>query len=148
MIWIQIMISKLPFRRAFMTVEDETSRKPRVLSRGSPAAPRTGASSTADRAFMNAGQFRPKNPGTYGRGQHKQSNWFKYSQIIGPLLPIPVGCYLLYKAICSFNRNPPPIATDSATVMARPLYGEPVYQRISFAPSTIARNMTARGEGR
>ena len=109
----------------------------------------TGACSTTDRAFMSAGQrFRPKNPGTYGRGQHKQSNWFKYSQIIGPLLPIPVGSYLLYKAICSFNRNPPPIATDSATVMARPLYGEPVYQRISFAPSTIARNMTARGEGR
>ena len=75
------------------------------------------------------------------------SSWFKYSQIIGPLLPIPVGCYLLYKAIKSFNRNPPPIATDSKTVLERPLYGEPIYQRVSFAPSTIARNMSPRSAG-
>ena len=60
------------------------------------------------------------------------------------LMPIPIGCYLLYKAIKSFNRNPPPIATDSATVLSRPLYGEPVYQRVSFAPSTIMRNASPR----
>ena len=77
----------------------------------------------------------------------RSSSWFKYSQIIGPLLPIPVGCYLLYKAIKSFNRNPPPIATDSKTVLERPLYGEPIYQRVSFAPSTIARNMSPRSAG-
>ena len=86
---------------------------------------------------------------TLGKGRHKQSynKWFKWSQIIGPLLPIPVGCYLLYKAIKSFNRNPPPIATDAKTVMSRPLYGEPIYQRVSFSPSTFARNMRPRGEG-
>mgnify|MGYP006146541669 CR=1 FL=1 len=83
-------------------------------------------------------------PGTYGRGQHKYSKWFKYSQIIGPLLPIPVGCYLLYKAICSFNRRPPPIACDPAKVLSQPLYGEPVYQKVDFSPSTISRNLTPR----
>ena len=53
---------------------------------------------------------------------------FKFTQIIVPLLPLPLGCWFLYKALKSFNRNPPPIATDSATVLARPLYAEPVYQ--------------------
>ena len=76
---------------------------------------------------------------------YKQSRYFKWSQVIGPLLPIPVGCYLLYKAIVSYNRNPPPIATDSKTLMERPLYGEPIYQRVSFAPSTFARNSQPRG---
>lgn len=85
-------------------------------------------------------------PGTYGRGQHKQSRWFKYSQVIAPLLPIPLGCYFLYKAIVSFNRNPPPIATDSKTVLSRPLYAEPVYQRVSFERSTFERNMRSRSE--
>ena len=79
------------------------------------------------------------------RTKHKSSNWFKWSQIIGPLLPVPVGCYLLYKAIKSFNRNPPPIATDSKTVLERPLYAEPVYQRVDFSPSTFIRNSTPRG---
>ena len=83
-------------------------------------------------------------PGTYGRGQHKQSRWFKNAQIVAPLLPIPVGCYLLYKAIQSFNRSPPPIATDARSAIATPLYAEPRYERISFAPSTIARNMMPR----
>ena len=53
---------------------------------------------------------------------------FKATQIIVPLLPVPLGCWFLYKALKSFNRNPPPIATDSATVLQRPLYAEPVYQ--------------------
>lgn len=64
-------------------------------------------------------------------------------QAMGPLLPIPLGCYFLYKAIKSFNRSPPPYHTD----MQRPLYPEPVYKGISFAPSTFASNMTSR-EGR
>ena len=82
---------------------------------------------------------------TWGKiKRHKPSKWFRYSQIIAPLLPIPVGCYLLYKAIVSFNRNPPPIATDSKTVLSRPLYQEPIYQRVSFAPSTIARAARSR----
>ncbi len=80
-----------------------------------------------------------------GSGKGKQSRGFKYAQILAPLLPIPVGCFLLYKAIKSFNRSPPPIATDSQTLLERPLYAEPVYQRVSFAPSTFARNMTPRG---
>lgn len=53
---------------------------------------------------------------------------FKTTQIIVPLLPLPLGCWFLYKALKSFNRSPPPIATDSATVLERPLYAEPVYQ--------------------
>ena len=72
---------------------------------------------------------------------------FRRLQVVMPLLPIPLGCYFLYKAIVSFNRNPPPIATDAKTVMSRPLYGEPIYQRVSFSPSTFARNMRPRGEG-
>ena len=70
---------------------------------------------------------------------------FKATQIIVPLLPIPLGCWFLYKALKSFNRNPPPIATDSATVLERPLYAEPVYQSISYKPSTFMRNATPRG---
>ena len=50
------------------------------------------------------------------KNKYKQSRWFKGSQMFFGLMPIPIGCYLLYKAIKSFNRNPPPIATDSATV--------------------------------
>ena len=57
-----------------------------------------------------------------------KKGFFKWRQIIVPLLPVPLGCWFLYKALVSFNRNPPPIATDSATVLARPLYAEPVYQ--------------------
>ena len=71
--------------------------------------------------------------------------FFKWRQIIVPLLPVPLGCWFLYKALVSFNRNPPPIATDSATVLARPLYAEPVYQGISYKPSTFIRNATPRG---
>ena len=94
--------------------------------------------------------------------------WFKTAQVAMPLLPIPLGCYFLYKALKSFNRSPPPIATDSRSVLTRPLYGEPVYQvrvtaltssekhgcadrrgprclqGISFAPSTFSRNMSPR----
>ena len=80
----------------------------------------------------------------YGRGQHKQSNWFKYAQMVGPLLPIPLGCYFLYKAIVSFNRAPPPIARDPSKVLSQPLYAEPVYKQVSFAPSTILSNMSPR----
>ena len=87
---------------------------------------------------------KPKNPGTYGRGQHKPSRWFGRAQMFFGLAPIPIGCYLLYQAITSFNRNPPPIATDSATVLSRPLYGEPVYQRVSFAPSNMMKNAMPR----
>ena len=54
--------------------------------------------------------------------------YFKVAQVVMPLMPIPVGCYFLYKALKSFNRSPPPIATDSRTVLTIPLYGEPVYQ--------------------
>ena len=80
---------------------------------------------------------------TWGKKKkYKQSNWFKGAQMFFGLMPIPIGCYLLYKAIKSFNRSPPPIATDSATVLSRPLYGEPVYQRVSFAPSTFVANST------
>ena len=86
-------------------------------------------------------------PGTYGRGQHKQSVWFKRMQVLLPLLPIPMGCYLLYNALTSMNRSPPPISSDPKTVLSRKLYAEPVYQRVSFAPSTIARNMSPRGGG-
>ena len=81
------------------------------------------------------------------KGQYKQSKWFRWSQFLGPMLPVPVGCYLLYKAIVSYNRSPPPIATDSKTVLSRPLYAEPVYQRVSFHPANIARNMSPRGGG-
>lgn len=82
---------------------------------------------------------------TWGKKKkYKQSNWFKGAQMFFGLMPIPIGCYLLYKAIKSFNRSPPPIATDSATVLSRPLYGEPVYQRVSFAPSTFVANSTPR----
>merc|ERR1712127_136345 len=72
----------------------------------------------------------------------KRLRW-KVIQAMGPLLPIPLGCYFLYKAIKSFNRSPPPYHTD----MQRPLYPEPVYKGISFAPSTFASNMMSR-EGR
>ena len=85
--------------------------------------------------------------------------------MIVPLLPLPLGCWFLYKAIKSFNRSPPPIATDSSTVLSRPLYAEPVYevrghpasapwprsqqrrmeQGISYKPSTFIRNATPRG---
>ena len=37
---------------------------------------------------------------------------FWYAQILGPMLPLPLGCWFLYKALKSFNRSPPPIATD------------------------------------
>ena len=62
------------------------------------------------------------------RVRMSNKGFFKWRQIIVPLLPVPLGCWFLYKALVSFNRNPPPIATDSATVLARPLYAEPVYQ--------------------
>jgi hypothetical protein len=45
-----------------------------------------------------------------------------------PLMPIPLGCFFLYKALKSFNRSPPPIATDARTVLSRPLHPEPVYK--------------------
>ena len=102
------------------------------------------------------------------RVRMSNKGFFKWRQIIVPLLPVPLGCWFLYKALVSFNRNPPPIATDSATVLARPLYAEPVYQvrarlyrstlsldettgplsaaqGISYKPSTFIRNATPRG---
>ena len=72
-------------------------------------------------------------------------NKFQWAQVIMPLVPIPLGGWFLYKALTSFNRSPPPIATDSKTVLSRPLYAEPVYKSISYSPTTIARNMTSRG---
>ena len=68
---------------------------------------------------------------------------FWYAQILGPMLPLPLGCWFLYKALKSFNRSPPPIATDSATVLARPLYAEPVYQ--ARRPASTARSVHGRG---
>jgi hypothetical protein len=47
----------------------------------------------------------------------------------------------LYKAIKSFNRSPPPIATDSKTTLERGLYQEPVYQGIDFSRQTFVKNM-------
>ena len=46
--------------------------------------------------------------GKQQKGRYKQSPWFKRVQILAPLLPIPVGMFLLYKAIKSYNRSPPP----------------------------------------
>merc|ERR1712087_452039 len=66
-------------------------------------------------------------------------------QVAMPMLPVPLGCFFLYKALKSFNRSPPPIATDSGTVLSRPLYQEPVYQGIDFSPSKMARNARGRG---
>ena len=63
-----------------------------------------------------------------------------------PLLPIPLGLFFLYKAIKSFNRSPPPYATDPAEVAKRPLYPEPVYQKIDFSPSTFRSNMMSRAD--
>ena len=54
---------------------------------------------------------------------------WKALQVAVPLLPIPLGCWFLYKAIASFNRSPPPYAiSDPKKVMEMPLYSEPVYQ--------------------
>eukprot|EP00326_Haptolina_ericina_P012654 CAMPEP_0181215798 /NCGR_PEP_ID=MMETSP1096-20121128/26215_1 /TAXON_ID=156174 ORGANISM="Chrysochromulina ericina, Strain CCMP281" /NCGR_SAMPLE_ID=MMETSP1096 /ASSEMBLY_ACC=CAM_ASM_000453 /LENGTH=79 /DNA_ID=CAMNT_0023307697 /DNA_START=114 /DNA_END=353 /DNA_ORIENTATION=- len=75
----------------------------------------------------------------------KKGNFFRRAQVFVPLMPIPLGCFFLYKALKSFNRSPPPIATDARTVLSRPLHPEPVYKGISFAPSTIMRNATPRG---
>ena len=79
------------------------------------------------------------------KNRYKASGWFKYAQVIGPLLPIPVGCYLLYKALTSLQRSPPPNMRDPKDVLKSKLYQEPVYQRISFAPSTFMKNATPRG---
>ena len=75
----------------------------------------------------------------------KQRSWFEFAQMAAPLLPIPVGCYLLYRALTSFVRTPPPLEMDPQAVLEQPLYGEPVYQRVSFAPSTFMSNMRPRG---
>lgn len=61
-------------------------------------------------------------------GGHSSSARFRRIQIIMPLLPIPLGCYFLYKALKSFNRSPPPYATNARDVTRGPLYSEPVYQ--------------------
>ncbi len=54
---------------------------------------------------------------------------WKALQVAVPLLPIPLGCWFLYKAIVSFNRSPPPYAiSDPKKVMEMPLHSEPVYQ--------------------
>mmetsp|Transcript_22244 Transcript_22244/g.56377 ORF Transcript_22244/g.56377 Transcript_22244/m.56377 type:complete len:81 (-) Transcript_22244:337-579(-) len=73
-------------------------------------------------------------------------NWkrFQYLQVILPLLPIPLGSYFLYKALESYNRAPPPIAQRASRVLDGPIYGEPVYKRIDFRPSTIASNAVSR----
>jgi len=71
-----------------------------------------------------------------------RSHW-KVAQIAAPLLPIPLGCWFLYKAILSFNRSPPPIAIADSKG-DRPLYPEPVYQSFSFRPSTFAENASSR----
>ena len=68
---------------------------------------------------------------------------FRRLQVVMPLLPIPLGCYFLYKAIVSFNRNPPPIATDSATVLSRPMYAEPIY-KVRASPSAHMRTCASR----
>eukprot|EP00966_Prymnesium_polylepis_P175423 4059581-Prymnesium_polylepis.1 len=51
------------------------------------------------------------------KGMPPKFKWttFKVMQVAMPMLPIPLGCYFLYKALKSFNRSPPPIATDSRT---------------------------------
>ena len=70
-------------------------------------------------------------------------NHWKVAQVAAPLLPIPLGCWFLYKAILSFNRSPPPIAT-TAEEASHKLYPEPVYQSFSFRPSTFAENASSR----
>ena len=85
----------------------------------------------------------PRNHGPWW-GAHPP--WFKRAQVLAPLLPIPVGCYLLYKALVSLNRTPPPVyVADSRQMLSQPLYPEPHYQRVSFSADTIARNATSRG---
>ena len=59
---------------------------------GSCPIPRWCEAEVAEAGMKYNGPRVGSGPGTYGRGQHKHSKWFKYSQIIGPLLPIPVGC--------------------------------------------------------
>ena len=70
-------------------------------------------------------------------------NHWKVAQVAAPLLPIPLGCWFLYKAILSFNRSPPPIAT-TAEEASHKLYPEPVYQSFSFRPSPFAENASSR----
>jgi hypothetical protein len=67
-------------------------------------------------------------------------------QVVMPLLPLPLGCYFLYKAIKSFNRSPPPYSSDPDDVLKRPLYPEPIYQKIDFSPSTFRGNMMSRAD--
>ena len=78
--------------------------------------------------FRGLGEPRGRVPKHLALQMSSRRKTFKATQIIVPLLPVPLGCWFLYKALKSFNRNPPPIATDSATVLQRPLYAEPVYQ--------------------
>lgn len=75
-------------------------------------------------------------------------NWrgWHYRQVLIPLLPLPIGYYLLYKALEGYNRSPPPLAARASKVLDGPLYAEPVYQSISFSPSTIMANATPRSQ--
>lgn len=73
-------------------------------------------------------------------------NWkgWHFRQVIIPMLPLPFGAWLLYKALSSYNMSPPPIASKASKVLKGPLYAEPVYQRIDFSPATIRSNATPR----
>ncbi len=70
-----------------------------------------------------------------------------WGQILGPLLPVPIGCWLLYKAIVSLNRSPPPMYRPAAEVAVpnQAMYPELTYRGIDFSPQTFARNATSRG---
>ena len=66
----------------------------------------------------------------------------QWMQVISPLSAIPIGCYFIYNAILSYNRSPPPLSSNN--IKNRKLYTEPVFQAISFAPSTFAANARSR----
>ena len=73
----------------------------------------------------------------------KASGW-RTAQIAAPLIPIPIGCFLLYKALTSMMRSPPPRDRSPAQTLASPVYPEPVYQRMSFTPAAFIQNTTPR----
>lgn len=87
----------------------------------------------------------------YQRTSFRKWSWFQRAQVLGPMLPVPIGFFLLYKAYSTYFRSPPPLAVGNLAseeqLLNRPLYAEPVYQRVSFAPSTFVRNATPRGGG-
>lgn len=61
------------------------------------------------------------------------TNRWKFLQVFMPMFPIPVGFFFLYKAITSYNRSPPPIASEAQKVFSSAIAPEPIYQHISFA---------------